>query len=314
MVKIRMTLLAALVAAAALGAPAMARAEVEVEQAGAPKDLIVKADLPTRAFWMPRLLLYLALGPLQGAAVPGIQYHHELQRSDNILFDKTYVQGGVDLVLNPTMVTVRPSFEILPIAFLRLQIGYMGIGMTGLSLGSGHSLSFPTAAGPFDATALEARPDDGEALFAHRATFNAMLRLKFGPIVVLSETELALWYVPAGRAEQQWFYDSFDDNLVRRGAADGTVMNRTLLLAEVWRADPGWAFMVGAVNHYTKAFAAGYERDRLGLALVLNAGDELWDIDRPQVVLMGGVALMDHNRRHDPYGEIAIRMHWDLVD
>lgn len=306
-------LVAALVSALALGAPAAAWAEAgEAVAADGPKDVVAKTEVPLRSFWMPRLLLYLALGPLQGAVIPGIQYRHELNRSDNILFDKTYVQGGVDLILNPTQVTVRPSIELLPIAILRIQAAYMGVGLTGLTLAKGHSVSFSSAAGPWDADALTAREDDGEAIFLHRATLATQLRLKVGPVVLLNDTEAALWYVPAGRDDQRWIYNSFDDNLVRRGVADGTLMNRTLLLFEVWKADPGWAFMVGAVNHYTKAFASGYERDRLGLALVLNAGTELWDIDEPQVVLMGGVALMDHNRQYEPYGEILIRMRWDL--
>ena len=208
-----------------------------------------KRTLPEpESFWMPRVAGYLGFGPLVGAVVPGIQYRHELQRSDSIIFDRTYIQGGMDLVLTPTMAVVRPSFEALPIAFLRFQLAYMGIGYFGVTLGKGHSVSFPSADGPFDSASMDDRKDDGEALFAHRATFNTQLRLKLGPVVLLNELELAGWFIPEGDADQQFFYDSFIDNLAKRGELDATLMNRTLLLFEVWTSDGGGSFMIGFVN------------------------------------------------------------------
>lgn len=66
-------------------------------------------------------------------------------------------------------------------------------------MGLGAELSFASPQDPFDADTLDARTGEEEAEVAHRTVISVALRAKVWRFAVVSQTELAGWYVHGDR-------------------------------------------------------------------------------------------------------------------
>lgn len=311
-VAIALTMAAALTVGAA---EARADEPESVATAGAagegPKDVQAKRVIEPDTFWQATTLVYLQLGPTLFSLAPGLHLHHIYNRDDeSVIWDKLYFRAGVTLPLSPAILGARVGVEWLPIAIFRIRAAYWALYHTGAELGIGHGMPFDTVEEPFDADTNRAREGEEESLFAHRFTIDGTLRLKVGPVALLSETELSGYLYP----DAGYYYNSFYDNKIKRGELDGTLMNRTILVYEAWKGKGDAILRVGFVNQYVTSFDAGFERDRLGLVMVFTPWDELGGIDRPTLILAPGIALIDENREHEFWMEIAIRLAWDLYD
>lgn len=294
-------------AAEPAGEPAAEPADAE------PADAETESSRPESGEWflMPRLTAVLGFAPLIGALSPGLQFRKG-QKTDNILTNNTYMQAGIDVPFNPTMVVFRPSFEIMPLAILRLQVAYWGMGFTGLDLNGGHTLTVDTPESPSNKAAWTARAGEGTPRFVHRFTLNVLLRAAIGPVAVITETEAALWVVPRISGDGNYMFNGIYDSLIRVGQPDGSIMNRSLLLFYAWKSSREASVLVGVVNEYYQTFDAGQVRDRLGAAVVVNIGEEIDEVQRMQIALLGGINLIDKNYQYDPYFQLVIRMAWDI--
>jgi len=260
----------------------------------------------------PRLTLFLAHAPLVGAVVPGITLRKAI-KAESPLTNNTYMSFGVDFPANPTLVAIRPNMEFSPLAILRITMAYWGIFQTGVDMSGGHSLSVADRDSDTTKATWEARAGEGQARIQHRFTFNVRLQAAVANLLaVVVETEADAWYVEKKAGDGKFMFHSLYDNLIRLGRVDGGIMNRSLLLFYAWRSQAKASLLVGVVNEYVKMFASQRERDRLGLAVVFNAGEEIDEIERMQVTLMGGVNMLDTNYQYDPWFQIVIRMYWDV--
>jgi hypothetical protein len=260
--------------------------------------------------WTLRGILFGSVGPLKGTGLIGVNYRHITNRSENILFDKTYVATGLDVYANPSTPGAQLWFEWLPIAILKIKVSYDAIVYSGAELGYGYGLTFPSPDADFGPDTLKARKGQEQSELNHRLSINPTLQLKLWRIILLNETELSAWYVHG--PEGEWWYETFYDTLIKRGEIDGVVSDRTMLLFEAWKGVEDEKLLVGVVNQFVHSFSSEIQRDRLGAALIYTPWQDLGGIARPTLVLMPGVTLLDRNRQYDFWLEAAIVLSWDF--
>lgn len=266
-------------------------------------------DAPRTTTRVPVLLL-AETTPLKVVLVAGVHQRHVYHSSRSALFDGLYADAGVDALISPSSVGGRVQLEWLPLAVLQLKLAHSVLWYTGVPRGVGHGLTFETRDTPFGSAASSARAGTEENLTVQRSVATATLRGRFWRFSGMSETEVALWYVPSGRPG--YWYESVYDLLVARGRPDLTVMNRTLLLFEAMRTGGGLTLSAGPVNEYVRAVDARLERDRLGVALVFTPSSDLWGARAPTAVVMAGGTLTHPSRSGEIYFQLALSGAWEL--
>lgn len=265
---------------------------------------------PPNDRWTLRGVGFITAGPFKATGLLGVHYRHIYQRDDNILFDKLNVSTGFDAYLNPSTPGVQLWFEWQPLAILKLKVSYDAIATTGLAMGLGYGLSFPSADSPFDGDTLKARQGEEQLGLGHRLAIKPTVQAKVGPVVLINELEIGAWFVhgPSG----EWWYDILYDTLIRRGEIDGILANRTILAAEAWAGSGDERLLIGAVNQVTHSFGSEIERDRLGGFIAFTPTENIWGIARPTLLVMPGVTLVDPNRQYEFWLEAAIVLSWDF--
>jgi hypothetical protein len=252
---------------------------------------------------------FLGLGPLLGVGKADVAYRRTYKRSKNKLLDGLYGQVGGGVTLSPALVGLKVEAEWLPLAILRLRASYSALLYTGLPMGLGHGLNFAGADAAFDGVTLKARKGEEQLHLSHRAVLTLTLRAKLGPVIILNDAELAGWYMPELDGPG-YGYGTYYDTLIKRGTLDGTFMNQTMLLFEVWDP-PGDANMrIGFIHEYVRAFDTGRERSRLGLLILLTPWHKAIGINAPMLVLAPGITLMDTNRKHEFWAKLALVFNW----
>lgn len=267
---------------------------------------------PPNNRWTLRGVGFITAGPFKATGLLGVHYRHIYNRDDNILFDKLNVSTGFDAYLNPSTPGIQLWFEWQPLAILKLRASYDAIATTGLAMGLGYGLSFPSANAPFDGDTLEARKGEEQASLSHRLAIKPTVQAKAGPVVLINELEIGAWFVQGPSGE--WWYDVFYDTLIRRGEIDGVLQNRTILAAEAWAGTGEERLLIGAVNQVVHAFGSEIERDRLGGFIAFTPTENIWGIARPTLLVMPGVTLVDPNRQYEFWLEAAIVLSWDFKE
>jgi hypothetical protein len=267
--------------------------------------LVLLASAPAAAdpAWRVTALGLFEAGPTKFVLAPGLHLRDVYHRDANPLFDKLHLDGGLELLANPTNPGGRAVLEWVPLAPVVLRATWTTFFYTGAPLGLGHGLSFPTSRSPFDAATLRARSGEEESEIVQRPALTLVLRLKLARLLAMSESEAAGWYVPTGQGD--WWYEALYDVLVARGRFDATLSNRTVALIEAWRSDSGASCALGAVNEYVRAARAGLERDRVGGSLMVSLGDH-WGLTSPTFVLMGGVTAIHRYRSGEPWMQLVV--------
>ena len=253
----------------------------------------------------------MGFGPFLGALRADFTYRNTYGRSTNPLLNGLYTQWGVGLTASTAIVGLKAEFEWVPLAILRVRASYSALAYTGIAQGLGHGLTFVDAESPFDGPTLEARKGEERFQFVHRMQASLTLRFKVGVFIAFSDFEFSGWYIPEN-AEPGYGYDSYYDTLIKRGALDGTFMNRTAVLVEAWKGKGDANFRVGVVHQYVRAFDTGFERSRLGGLVLFTPWHKLAGIRAPTLLLASGVTLMDENRKGDFWMEFALIFNWDL--
>lgn len=246
------------------------------------------------------------LNPTAAGLYVGVRYRDAYERSENVLLDNRYVDCGVDLLLSATF---RPAVfvEWLPLAILKLRLQYEFWVWSGAHLGLGHGLTFTGEDAPFDPETLEARQGEEDPNVGHRLLLQTTVQLKIWRIVMVDTLDVAGWYVHGG-GPGQYYYDSVDDNLIRKGAMDGTINNRLLVGAIPWDGEGDAQLVTGPVYDYTRSISAGIERHRLSLLAALTPFHELWGVSKPTLILLGGINLEDRNRAKELFLLGGIRL------
>ncbi|MGC4120816.1 MAG: hypothetical protein QM765_40820 [Myxococcales bacterium] len=290
---------------------AQAAAEPATEAAAASPSPPVTAAALTQTGLRLRtpLFLYFGSDPLKILGLGGVHLRHVYRADPSPILDGSYVDGGFDVVLTPSTPGFRVHVEWMPVAPLVLKLNHTALWYTAFPHGAGHGLSFPSTDSDFSQQVLWARAGEEESLWAQRTVATLVLRAKAWRISGQNEAELSGWWVPAGKG-LAW-YEMAYDVLVLRGRYDWTFMDRLVVLFDVWRADPGWSLAVGAVNEYVRAVGAKMERDRVGGAVVFNAGSTLLGALSPSLVLMAGGTVVHPSRVGSFWAHVVLSAAWE---
>lgn len=251
------------------------------------------------------------LNPRAAGLYVGLRYRDAYERSDNPILDNRYLDYGLDLLLSATF---RPALfvEWLPLAILKLRLQYELWVWSGAHLGLGHGLTFEGEDAPFDPETLAARQGEEDPNVGHRLLLQTTVQLKIWRIVVLDTLDVAGWFVHGGELGQ-YYYDSIDDNLIRKGALDGTVNNRLVVGAIPWDGEGDAQLVTGPVYDYTRTISAAIKRHRLSLLVSLTPVHQLWGISKPTLLLLGGINLSDRNRDEELFLLAGIRLEVGLL-
>ncbi|HEY3446008.1 MAG TPA: hypothetical protein VGK67_06555 [Myxococcales bacterium] len=255
------------------------------------------------------LFVYFGSDPLKILAMGGAHLRDVYRADPSPVFDGAYLDGGLDVILTPSNPGFRAHVEWMPIAPVVLKLNHSALWYTAFPRGSGHGLSFARTDSDFSQAVLQARSGEEESLWAQRTVATLVLRAKAWRISGQNETELAGWWVPAGKG-LAW-YEMAYDLLILRGRYDWTFMDRLVLLFEVWKMEPGWSLSVGAVNEYVRALGTHMERDRVGGAVVFNPGAKLLGAQAPSVVLMAGGTAVHPNRVGSFWAHVVLSAAWE---
>ncbi len=240
----------------------------------------------------------------------GLREHRVYHRSESPLFDQLYVDYGGEILLSAS---VRPALfvEWLPLAILKIRLQYELWAWSGLHLGLGHGLTFEGKDAPFDPDTLEAREGEERANVGHRAFVMPTLQLRLWRIVLVDNLELAAWFVHGGAAGEYW-YDSIDDNLVKKGGLDGTLKNQLIVGAVLWDGSGDAQLVAGVVHEYLRTFSAGISRQRLAMCVSYTLADALWGLRRPAILLLGGIYLRDRNREDELFIQLGLKVDYEF--
>ena len=137
----------------------------------------------------------------------GISLIRPLSASAHPLVRDAHLSTGVVTGVTPAQGRIGGWFEVAPLSILQFRLGFDRV----LYFGTFNSLqSFDSYTDPFDKDARDARggaePGNGSRIY-----FSPTIRLKFGPILVASTTELEGW---ESSAAGLYFYEPTRDTLL----------------------------------------------------------------------------------------------------
>ncbi len=248
--------------------------------------------------------LYARWNPLGLTASLEAARRRDRPDGDGPLLRGRYLRAGAALSVNPAWVQVGPRVEWVPWAPLQLVSGYDLFGFFGAY---GTLLRLSSDRAPFGRSALDARSGEERSGLAHRLFVEPTLRVRAGRLLFRSANTLA-GYRLAGR--EGTYYESEYDTLLRE--RDLLFQSRTTVTAELSRQGSGPSLLVGPAYEYTRAARTGVERQRLGALVFWVPAARAFGLDRPRVLVFGGVNLVDRNRNGEPFGILGLGADLDL--
>ncbi len=234
----------------------------------------------------------------------GVLRHWDLEERESPLLRGRYVETGISAGANPAYAQGALFAEWVPVAPLQLRAQYDAYGFFGRS---GALLRFPSATSRFGKAEIDAAAGSEEQGLGHRLLLSPTLRAQVGRIVLRSQTDLA-WF--ALSSAPGWFYEMEYDTLLAK--RDFLIFNRSAFLVELWRGAGEATFLAGPAYEVTHAAKAGITRQRVEGVLFWSPADRLGVVQRPRLLAMGGVNLVDRNRRYQPFAVVGLGADLDL--
>ncbi len=291
----------ALVVAAAVSALAFTAASV------------ARAEAPSACYPTHRLTavagVFGELGPRKGSYSVGLAYRYTYgQDANSPLFDNLYVEGMLEIYPNPFIPAGRLELTWQPLQIFKLTVAYTNYYYADWSNSLGHGLSLASFDEPWDGATLARRQGEQERQYVQRGEIKPTFQVKVGPVLFYNELELGIWYVEGPKG---YWYEPLYDGLVRRGAPDLVVMNRTAMVVETWSGPGDATFLMGIVNQVVHGVGADTLRDRLGLVALATPWDQLGPIDRPTLALQPGITLAHESRSLEFFIEAVLFLYFD---
>jgi hypothetical protein len=270
---------------------------------------VPKNDLPTKKEtelmnrWIAHVDILGLYNPLGIAGLGGVLFRHPYSFSEQYQMVWAYIQGGVDVGVNPAYAQVGAHVEWMPLIILQLRLAYDFIGYFG---NWGALMSFDSSEAPFgDEVVFEEREGQEELGAAHRFLFRPILRAKFDPVVIQNTTDIA-WYIFNGDGPYflEWEYDTL------LAKSDSAIYNRTDLLLEAWTGDGDAAFLLGPLYELTHSVHTDVSRQRFGWLFFLIPYHSLGAFGQVRIFSQLGVNLQDRNRKNEFYALFGIGSDW----
>jgi len=233
----------------------------------------------------------------------GVLRRWNVADGDGVLFHGRYLELGGAIGVNPAYSQASAHLEWVPIAVLQLRLQYDLYGFFGAN---GALLQFPSASSRFGNDEIKAAGGSETTGLGHRVLVSPVLRLRAGPVVLRSQTDVA-WFRLS--SSDGWFYEWEYDTLVAH--SDFVVSNRSAVLLELWHGAGEATLLAGPAYEITHAFDAAITRQRAEGVVFWSPVDTLGAFARPRVFAVGGVDLMDRNRRHDPFVILGVGIDLD---
>lgn len=173
-------------------------------QAAPPPDL--------RVYWSS--LNVFRLGPTGLESQNRVMMQKRLMDSDSVLFENTFLSGGVGLKLNPAYVKAGPVLELQPIALFNLRVSYEFVSYFG-SFGYLQSWPEPTSAYSFELSERDRNQLDGlnYVTSGHHLLIEPTVQAKASVFAVRSKTAIEYWDVTL-HDDELVFYDATLHTLV----------------------------------------------------------------------------------------------------
>lgn len=235
--------------------------------------------------------LALGLNPKTLALLGEVRHRHIYHESNSLLWDKLYLQQGLQFTLSPAFANAGAHLEWLPIAVLQLRLQYDRYHFFGRH---GSLLRYSSGSEAFGDDEIEARQGEEKSGNAGRLLFQPILRAQIGGFIFRNKTDVALFdFSGPGPYYHEWEYDTLlktHDRLVR---------NQTLLLYETRYR--GKTLLLGPLYEHMRSFHAGLKRKRLALSGYLIYQNPLHGLQQPRLWLQLGRYLTDRNREGEYY-------------
>jgi hypothetical protein len=238
------------------------------------------------------------LAPAGTAVLAGIRYQRVFGYDEKERYETSYVQAGAALLVCPPYLEPGLSVELLPVPFLVLRAEGNLFRFNGMYQGL---LRFPTAKSAFGDAQLESLSGKEQEGWAERGLLSATVRLKFGPVVIRSETAGALYHF---EDPGPYLYESEYDTLL--APTDGIIDNRSQVLFQIYRGSGDATLLVGPAYEVTRAVTTKLNRERVGGAAYFVPVDAWGGIRRPHAFFYSGVNVTDPNRTGAPFAVLGI--------
>jgi hypothetical protein len=242
------------------------------------------------------------LAPTGIMVFSGVLRRWKVADGDGALLRGRYLELGGAVGVNPAYSQGGAHLEWVPIAILQLRLQYDLYGFFGAN---GGLLSFPSAMSRFGDDEIKAAGGSENTGLGQRLLFSPVLRARAGRVLLRSQTDVA-WFALSSMSG--WFYEAEYDTLVSH--SDLVVSNRTALMFELWRGAGESTLLAGPAYEVTHAFAADLGRQRAEGVVFWSPVETFGAFARPRLFAVGGMNLVDRNRRHDPF--VIVGMGIDL--
>ena len=166
--------------------------------------------------------------------------------------------------------------------------------------------SFPS---DFGTDALKANADNEQTTYGDLIQAIFVPKLKFGPIIALSQIEMSFWGFPEG----DYWYESNQDTIVEGGR--GLVVD-TLTLLGYLLTDPNQEDMWIVAAAYGAMVNPLFEenRERIGAGLVWRVPETTWLSSAPTLQIIAGWNLNDPNREGTFFAMGAFTIRLDSLE
>jgi hypothetical protein len=247
---------------------------------------------------------FARLAPSGVMLFTGVLRRWDVNDGDGALLRGRYLELGGAAGVNPAYSQGGVHVEWVPIAPLQLRAQYDLYGFFGAN---GALLRFPSASSRFGDAEIKAASGSERTGLGQRLLFTPVVRARVGRVLLRSQTDLA-WF--ALSSTTGWFYEwEYDTLLAQR---DFLVSNRTALLLELWHGAGEAMLLAGPGYEVTHAAKADITRQRAEGILFWSPADALGSLARPRLFVVGGVNLVDRNRRNAPFALVGVGADLDL--
>lgn len=237
------------------------------------------------------------VGPVGAMLTTGVYYRRALDVDEPSGVERSYLQAGVSLGVNPAYLEPQAHVEYAPVPFLALRADIAATRYFGTNYGL---LRFDSPDADFGDEALSERRGEEHDAWAAKGRFSLVPRAKFGPMVLGSTLSFTGYrYDDPG----PYVYEPELDTLL--STTDFVFLSRSEALVQLHTGPGAEALMLGPMLESLRTIDTELSRTRLG-ALAYYVPSEHWgNFRRPRLFAMAGINLSDPNRKGEPFAMLG---------
>jgi len=237
-------------------------------------------------------------GPLGAMLTTGVYVRRTFEVDELRGFERSYLQAGLSLGVNPAYVEPQAHLEYLPAPFLALRAEAAMTRYFGANYGL---LRFDSSDADFGDSALSERRGDEHSAWGQKGRLSILPRARFGRWILRSTLSVTGYHFDD---PGPYVYEPELDTLL--ATTDLVITARSEALFELHRGPGSEALLLGSALESMRTLDTELSRTRLG-ALASYVVAERWGgLRRPRVYAFGGVNLTDANRSGEPVALLGV--------